>query len=317
MTKKRPYKKLFLVLGLLLVVMMNIPAVAAEDTIYSVTEAHEYTILPGTEEWRALDGAIEKRAACNVTAEEVSSMTTEALIETVINYPLLVDMFAYDTIAEGIEAVDQYFPGLKELLGRSDAMYYLQSYLEQYSLSERNNNIEYIYADSLIHILSLSDERTAPLKPQRSEPTTPNGSSLETYYNRTWSDWGTTYSAQSTFYTLYQNVYNVTALAGIDPQYNCHSYAFYKTTGNHYCIQDPAPYFADGSYYMTSAAPGRKITYVANGYHNHSGIVNSVGSTLSTTYIRSKWGCNGLFYHSITECPFYSASVTYNYWALS
>lgn len=47
-------------------------------------------------------------------------MTTEELIETILNYPLLVDLYAYDTYQQGFKAVSKSFNGLEELVLRKD-----------------------------------------------------------------------------------------------------------------------------------------------------------------------------------------------------
>ena len=63
-------------------------------------------------------------------------MTTEALVETVLNYPYLSDIYAFNTLQQGIASVSAGVPALPELLSRPGANKAIQNYL-------RNNNIQY------------------------------------------------------------------------------------------------------------------------------------------------------------------------------
>ena len=69
-------------------------AVEALTESYTITEAYQYPIVPGTAEWASFKTRMEKVAACQIPESILKNMTTEALVETVMNYPLLVDIFA-------------------------------------------------------------------------------------------------------------------------------------------------------------------------------------------------------------------------------
>ena len=91
-------------------------------------EAHVYDVVPGSSEWNELEPE-ERYEACAVSESEVQGMTTRALVETVLNYPYLINIYAYDSLSLGIEEVSEYFPGVQELLNRSDATEALEEYL--------------------------------------------------------------------------------------------------------------------------------------------------------------------------------------------
>lgn len=80
-----------------------------------------YPIQPGTEEWAKLDSLDAKIAACKVDPELMNSMTTEALLETVLDYPLLPNIYAFSSAEIGIGSVSGYFEGLQMLHDREDA----------------------------------------------------------------------------------------------------------------------------------------------------------------------------------------------------
>lgn len=55
-------------------------------------------------------------------------MTTYAVLITTLNYPFIINIYAYETINEGIDIVREYFPPLEELLTRDDASQVISLY---------------------------------------------------------------------------------------------------------------------------------------------------------------------------------------------
>lgn len=122
---------------------------------YTIEVAYVYPVRPGTDEWRALDTPEKKLEACHVPVEQLHCMTTDALLETVLNYPLLVNIYAYNSIEIGIRSVSAYFPGLDELFSRNDAASAFATYasaLQQRSAAGDSTLIE-MYLESLSNYL--------------------------------------------------------------------------------------------------------------------------------------------------------------------
>ena len=67
--------------------------------------------------WRAFMQHTDMVAATQVTLKTLQSMFTEGLIETVLSYPLRIDMLVYNTPQDGFEALAVQFNGVPELLG--------------------------------------------------------------------------------------------------------------------------------------------------------------------------------------------------------
>lgn len=276
---------------------------------YTVDTAYEYPIVPGTPEWNELNSLDEKIAACHVDDNLLASMTTPALLETVLNYPLLINMYAYSYPEMGINSVAQYFNGLNLLFARNDAYDYMiaLSQTTTYSEEDPETIVKNNCLISLIHYIE--NNNISPLV------VTPGGSNVESYYNLTWEDWDrldpdhkwTKESAQANHDLLVKAFPRATVVSGINPAYNCHSYAWYSTSPNNkYWIDDPNVYMSDGSYTRkSSASVGNKACWAGA---EHSAIVYSVSGN-STTFI-SKWGFNGVFIHSANDCP-YTGSISY------
>lgn len=101
---------------------------------YTIDTPYEYPAQPGTEEWSALNGRIEMAEACQIPEEILENMTTEALVYTVLNYPLMIDIYAYDFYSEegdsyllAMESIATEFNGLQELKQRTDAVEVIQT----------------------------------------------------------------------------------------------------------------------------------------------------------------------------------------------
>lgn len=67
-------------------------------------------------------GPLEDRfAACEVPASRLRNMTTEALVKSIMSYPLNFMVCAYDDPKDAIDLIIQYSPLHQEFLSRSDA----------------------------------------------------------------------------------------------------------------------------------------------------------------------------------------------------
>ena len=95
-----------------------------------VDTPYVYPIQPGTEEWAKLDSMDAKIVACKVDPELMNSMTTEALLETVLNYPLLPNIYAFSSVEIGIGSVSGYFEGLQMLHDRENAAECIQKAID-------------------------------------------------------------------------------------------------------------------------------------------------------------------------------------------
>lgn len=84
-------------------------------------DTYDFPIKPGTPEWQALNSHEEMVRACQIPEATLQSMSTAGLVETVLNYPLLGDMIAYNSFQEGFNTMASEFNGLAELLQRPEA----------------------------------------------------------------------------------------------------------------------------------------------------------------------------------------------------
>lgn len=109
------------VFALLLFPLLFIIACSGQPVSSETTDAYDYPVKPGTSGWAAFTTHTEMLEACEVPESILNDMSTAGLVETVLDYPLYEDMFAYNSLQDGFDAVAARFNGLQELLGRKDA----------------------------------------------------------------------------------------------------------------------------------------------------------------------------------------------------
>ena len=129
---------------------------------YTVTEAYQYPVQPWTEVWDKLDGIEERVKACKVPAKTMKKMTTEALAETVMTYPLLdlISVYTLESSNYGLDSGNREeirrntfikfagdFDGIEILKKRPDAVEKLKNYQEKHK-NETGKSLK--YADEII-----------------------------------------------------------------------------------------------------------------------------------------------------------------------
>jgi len=81
-------------------------------------DAYDYPLRPGTDAWRALETHDEMVRVTQVAEAELATMSDRGLLQTVLAYPLLGDVMAYNSPQQGFDAVEARFNGLRSLLER-------------------------------------------------------------------------------------------------------------------------------------------------------------------------------------------------------
>ena len=123
----------------------------------SITKAYEYPIQPNTAEWSNFKSTAEKVEASQIPAAILNKLTTSALVETVLNSPLMASMYAFNTRQQGFNTVYGAFNGLQELAKRDDAIFELEQYKNNLQLFDRTDSkaiVHNLYIDTLIEAFS-------------------------------------------------------------------------------------------------------------------------------------------------------------------
>lgn len=79
----------------------------------------------------------ERYAACQIPQKILEELSTEELLELVLDCPLMISMSSHDTIVEGVKILAQEFNGLHELLSREDSLPVVSRYYADYKIPEK------------------------------------------------------------------------------------------------------------------------------------------------------------------------------------
>lgn len=157
-------KKIFCgILSFLMVISSNISVYAAYDIDESSAQnKYQYKITSDSAEWKTLNSHDEMVAACQIADDEIQEMTTDMLVLAYLNYPLLGDMYAYNSIETGFAALRKQCNVLDELLTREDVGEVLLKRYENIKLCDldSSNRVSYneFIAPSALEILAAQPE---------------------------------------------------------------------------------------------------------------------------------------------------------------
>jgi len=126
----------------------------------SVEEPYQYPIVPGTQEWIQLESRPEMLEACQIPQEILDKLSTDALLQTILDYPFLSEMTMFYRTPEECNAeadfwfITDSFNGLQEFLSRKDALSALEKYQSFNALDNNSNVLTIIYRN----VLSFQDK---------------------------------------------------------------------------------------------------------------------------------------------------------------
>ena len=143
--KKKPVRLIFAILGIavfgVIAFYLTLPTIGealstTPERSNKITQPYTYPILPGSNEWRNFESVHEMIEACQIPEDLLTNMTTKALVQTVLDYPLLMDLLAEGEARHGFEVMISRFNGLQELSRRVDARDELE--IQYRAISEEN-----------------------------------------------------------------------------------------------------------------------------------------------------------------------------------
>lgn len=94
-------------------------------------DTYIYPIKPGTPEWGALVSGDERLNACQIPYSALQSISTEGLIQSWLNFPLVNEILLGNSVQKGTEFFIDNFSGLQELCKRNDAGQKLYEWYKQ------------------------------------------------------------------------------------------------------------------------------------------------------------------------------------------
>ena len=112
------------------------------EKVKSETENATFPINLESKEWNELKTHEEMIQKCTIPEEILKTLTTKQLIDMVMNYPLLVDLYSYQSLDAGVCELVKNFNGLYELLMRKDLPAELLAYYKKICIPEKYCNLD-------------------------------------------------------------------------------------------------------------------------------------------------------------------------------
>ena len=126
-------KPIIIFITVLLIILSSIIIIL--KFVAPITEPYDYPIKPLSEELKNLQKEKKGYEMCVVPDNILSRMTTDALVETIANYPFLVDgVILFDNFTSYINNTlpERGFNGIEELRNRDDRVEAIQRYLDKH-----------------------------------------------------------------------------------------------------------------------------------------------------------------------------------------
>lgn len=106
--------------------------VQADDK--NITTAYQFSLTPEDKGWEKLSTTEEMVKAYQIPEDILKSMTTEAIVETIIDNPFLIQYMAYDTTEDALDMHFEVFNVYNELYSRDDVLQVLNEVYENESV---------------------------------------------------------------------------------------------------------------------------------------------------------------------------------------
>lgn len=108
--------------------------------IAHISDAYDYPLKPGMPGWRLLNSTDEMDSVLQIPEDVLFSISTEGLIETVLNYPRFADLYFQEDYQFAFNILVEHFNGFSELLKRQNAATLLLNRYKSMEPSCQENN---------------------------------------------------------------------------------------------------------------------------------------------------------------------------------
>ena len=137
-------------------------ALETENNISSISDCNAaidfYKTVMNDPSWRENENRAERGKMLHLPEYILKNMTTDELIEAVLNYPFFSDIYAFNSIKVGINILFEDFNGVKELFKRADAAKeILKAYQKEPVIQSDNNENSDIFRLNYLEILLLNE----------------------------------------------------------------------------------------------------------------------------------------------------------------
>ena len=104
---------------IIIFLLITIPIISFTQTSDREWDYSEY--WQKSKSWTNQTSYQEKLNECQIPEKLLKEMSTESLVKTCLNFPFLLDVYAFDNIQDGFDRITSKFNGFKELYSRGGA----------------------------------------------------------------------------------------------------------------------------------------------------------------------------------------------------
>ena len=303
-------KILSILLAVVLVLCATVPVTAMAEEA-NVPQPF-YSITAQDPEWAEFETTAAMRAAVHLDESVFDDLPTAEVLRAVLEYPLLGDIYLFNSLQEGIDRTMKHCTALRVFVTRPDAYATLRNAIDrndQKRLRANLSDIEKRMTPRFLEALTTHEGfavEAIEYKTRQNELMgtatvyTPKGSAVSVI---TRAEMSAAEIAGSNQY--YKSKYpKATYVSTATAKYNCHSYAWYSSsTSNPYWMNSPSKYMSDGSYTRV-----QKISQASKVYYpddNHSArVYDAEGNSINNATVISKWGSGPVMIHKVHYGPY-------------
>jgi hypothetical protein len=108
-------------LSTLLLIASILSGCANLSAVQGKIDAYLFPTRPGSEEWKQLGSRQKMLETVQIPDERIAAISTAGLVETVLNYPLYMDLMVHNSLDQGLASIKRDFNGMRALMARQDA----------------------------------------------------------------------------------------------------------------------------------------------------------------------------------------------------
>ena len=121
----------------------------------SASDAAEfYETVVSQPNWKNTGSRIERGEMVQLPENMLSELSTDDLIEAVLDYPFFVDVYAFNDVHTAVDIMYDSFNGLRELTSRSDLVPALIEKYRAEPVAEKNSDDDVLRLDNIEILLS-------------------------------------------------------------------------------------------------------------------------------------------------------------------
>lgn len=160
---KRGWKKTMQIGGILILLLTTVVVSYKLSDIKNVGASElqkVYNVLPGDPEWEQLGSVADKIQACAISEEVLCSLSDKELLQAVLDYPFVIDLFATDDHKLAAQSIYDHSDAFHELVSRNNGKDIMMDWLREKCESDLStlSGEDLLQINEIVILLKYTDE---------------------------------------------------------------------------------------------------------------------------------------------------------------